>query len=360
MTPRKIQLLQQTPPRRRSPDPPARRSPPRARRSKSGASPSGPSTGTLSTVFQVSGRLSRNATGPVPVAAPPAASGHRAPVVHRAEHHHRNPPAPARRTSSLRASDSASGGAPARTPTSPAGPRARDPALDDVIPGDQAAEYRERRQQSLRRSRSTGPSKYPGYKPDLIVDQRQQQNPDGDAEVLLDPDPGRKPVPRACAAPRGRAREPTPAPQRRRRKWSTAPMRAGTRADRESVPLAAVLMHLSSRSNCASANAANRGFCPRYRRHNRRGSVASRNSHSRPAALHPARSLRLRPAKKSNAAPTPSITASTRPRCACIQRSCLGVLKPTNRMRTPAAGDDVRGAASPPQRVGARNGGASA
>ena len=51
--------------------------------------------------------------------------------------------------------------------------------------------------------------------------------------------------------------------------------------------------------------------------------------------LHKPGRLPLLPARKSNAAPTPSMTASTACLLAAIQRSCLGVPNPTNRMRAP-------------------------
>ncbi len=56
-------------------------------------------------------------------------------------------------------------------------------------------------------------------------------------------------------------------------------------------------------------------------------------SHSSPLRCIQRGAWGFRPERKSKAAPTPIITgASIRPRCAAIQRSCLGVLSPTQTM----------------------------
>jgi hypothetical protein len=68
-----------------------------------------------------------------------------------------------------------------------------------------------------------------------------------------------------------------------------------------------------------------------------RGSLASRNSHSSPTRWSHAGAWRFAPARKSKAAPTPSMTHGSASRWAAIQRSCFGQPRPTNRMRTPEA-----------------------
>ena len=51
--------------------------------------------------------------------------------------------------------------------------------------------------------------------------------------------------------------------------------------------------------------------------------------------LHPRGALRVVPARYSKAAPTPTITAFTRPRCACIHISCFGQPRPTHTTAAP-------------------------
>ena len=71
----------------------------------------------------------------------------------------------------------------------------------------------------------------------------------------------------------------------------------------------------------APNNSANLGFWRRYLCQSLLGSVANRKSHSSPARCSDRGACFFVPARKSNAAPTPTITAPTCPRWFAIHVS---------------------------------------
>src|SRR5689334_18575036 len=124
-----------------------------------------------------------------------------------------------------------------------------------------------------------------------------------------------------------------------RARWEPLPCRGSKRSvDRATIrpgghrhAFRGCVATLASRSRTRWSK--KRGLLVRYRFHSRRGSIARRKAHSMPLLWMKRGACRTIPEQRSKAAPTPiRAFAESRSTCAAIQRSCLGVLRPTQTM----------------------------